>query len=171
MSDANVLVDAQRRRPWQTPLLPYVASFAGRGLVTHNRHPAPSRFMQTRKPQVFAVERESLERRRRAASAFRGVGAIGAIDGSSIGSTALVSEGLPFLRLIIAQRSGALSHELTAAQWQSVMEISAFGRAGVGPPPPAVYRPMAATTGTVEQRSAGSAPVSLASLTDEIEES
>jgi hypothetical protein len=174
LSDANVLVDAQRRRPWQTPLLPYVASFAGRGIVTHNRHPAPSRFTQTRKPQVFAVERESLERRRRAAAAFRGgaESSRGVRDGSSVGSAALVSEVLPFLRLIIAQRAGAASHELTTAQWQSVMEISAFGRAGAGPPPPAIYRPVAAATGAADQRgpSAAASAMPLA-VDDEIEES
>ena len=44
MSDAAVLMHAQRLRPWQTPLLPYVSSLAARGVVTMNRHPAPSRF-------------------------------------------------------------------------------------------------------------------------------
>ena len=70
MSDAQSLVDAYRRRPWQHALLPYVASLAGRGVVTHNRTPAPSRFTQTRKPHVYQVEKDAAERRRRCVRAF-----------------------------------------------------------------------------------------------------
>jgi hypothetical protein len=71
LSDASHFVDAYRRRPWQTPLLPYVASLAGRGVVTCNQNPLPSRRLQICKPQVFAVERELLERKRRTALAFQ----------------------------------------------------------------------------------------------------
>lgn len=175
LSDANMLVDAQRRRPWQTPLLPYVASLAGRGLVTHNRHPAPSRFMQTRKPQVFAIEREGLERKRRAASAFQRPQldgtpeAGGVLRGGGIGSAALTSEVLPFLRLIIAQRGGG-GHELTADQWQLLMELTSFGKPSGGLPPPPVYRrPSAAITAGAAQQASGSADAATALDDDPIE--
>ena len=165
LSDANVLVDAQRRRPWQTPLLPYVASLAGRGLVTHNRHPAPSRFTQTRKPQLFAVEREALERKRRAARAFQRPEANGFVESCCMSSAALTSEMLPFLRLIISQNQrGGQQQHLTAEQFQSVMELSTFARAGGGPGPPplAVYRPLPPPQAS--QHEAGAA-----ALDDEIE--
>ena len=71
LSDAALLVHAHRRRPWQTPLLPYVASLASRGVTTCNRQPAPSKFTQVSKPQLFTVERTITDRRERATAAFR----------------------------------------------------------------------------------------------------
>ena len=70
MSDAAVLMHAQRLRPWQTPLLPYVSSLAARGVVTMNRHPAPSRFTALTRPQSFTVEKTATERRQRVLAAF-----------------------------------------------------------------------------------------------------
>ena len=143
LSAANVLTDAQRRRPWQTALLPYVASLAGRGLVTNNQHPAPSSFNPTRKPLLFAIEREALERKGRAASAFGHRDPCGILDGFALGSTVLASEVLPAIRLIIS-RSGGQSHCLTQQQWQSVMEMTSYqstGRTMSGSLAPLVYRP------------------------------
>ena len=70
LSDSAALLSAQRLRPWQPQLLPYVGSLAGRAVVTHNRQPAPSRFSQISKPQTFTVERAVLERRQQAVAAF-----------------------------------------------------------------------------------------------------
>jgi len=127
-SDAMVLVEAQQKRPWQTPLLPYVASLAGRGVVTHNRHPAPSRFLQTRKPQVFAVDRQALERKRQACRAFLPVcdssTAISAAAGLGGGFT-LVTDTLPYLRLMLAPTVSA-PHPLTSEQWDALMELTTF---------------------------------------------
>ena len=77
---------------------------------------------------LFAVEREALERKRRAASAFRHAESNNLLDGRQ-SSAALSSEVLPFLRLIIAQRGGQ-GHYLSPEQWQSVMELTTFARAG-----------------------------------------
>jgi hypothetical protein len=73
LSDAAVLLNAQRQRPWQGQLLPYVGSLAGRAVVTHNQQPAPSRFSQISKPQSFVVERNAVERAHQAMSAFHPV--------------------------------------------------------------------------------------------------
>ena len=70
LSDSAVLLGAQRLRPWQTQLLPYIGSLASRSVVTHNREPAPSRFSQISKPQIFAIERTVMERRQQAVAAF-----------------------------------------------------------------------------------------------------
>lgn len=138
-SDATVLAEAQQKRPWQTPLLPYVASLAGRGVVTHNRHPAPSRFLQTRKPQVFAIDRQAMERKRRARRAFlpvcsTAVSAVGGVGGVGGGSLTLVTDTLPFLRLMLTP-TASVRRPLTSEQWDVLMELTAF--AGRIPQPPA----------------------------------
>lgn len=133
LSDASVVVDAQRGRPWQIALLPHVGSLAGRGLVTNNRHPAPSRFTQTHKPHPFAVERDALERAQRAVRAFQRQEKDGVL-GYALGSTNLSCEMLPFLRLITAQ-CGSQGYSLNPDQWQSIKEITTFtqGAGSAGP--------------------------------------
>jgi hypothetical protein len=162
LSDAHSLVEAQKRHPERlTPLLPYVSSLAGRGVVSTNLHPAPTSFKPTTKPRVYAVEREVLERRRRAASAFlqpsiptassaSPAGAPLSHDDTSVaeasrfsgGSVMLAAEVVPLLRLIVAPlRGGALplaqdEHALSAEQWQSMAELTSFGRPLPPQPPP-----------------------------------
>ena len=140
LSDAHVLTDAQRRRPWQQLLLPYVASLAGRAVVTPNCHPAPPRFLQTRKPQVFQVERDALERIRRVTAAFRVApdvrgGGGGFLDGGvNHDAASLALELVPTLRVLATSRGAqrqqqqlSLSHE----QWKCVGELTSF----IGGPP------------------------------------
>lgn len=135
LSDASALAEAQRRHPWQTPLLPYVASLAGRSVITHNRHPAPSRRSQIRKPQLFAVEREAVERARRAVAAFRsGLD----FDLRLRGAGELASDLLPFLRLLMRQTSTARFAELprlSDEQFNAMVELTTYGAA---PPPPRI---------------------------------
>ena len=192
-SDAHVLTDAQKRRPWQLPLLPYIASIAGRGVVTTNVNPAPSKFLQTRKPQLFQVERDGLERKRRAVNAFHSAseamrlhGALGGAFGSGNGggnggmgivecgvmhgATSLTIEILPALKLIatpqgVEQQRLFLTHE----QWQSMAEIVSYNG---GPPPPPHYHPTYAPppppAGAPMQQPAGGTSANWAA--DEIED-
>lgn len=156
LSDAALLVHAHRRRPWQTPLLPYVASLASRGVTTCNRQPAPSKFTQVSKPQLFTVERTITDRRERATAAFRPTS-----DGtsqatcsfascSSAGSN-LVAEVLPFVEIIVRLEESKVSSFdgrqepvtgtgrdwgslqpflafMSNAQRQSLLELTAFGQ-------------------------------------------
>ena len=144
LSDAAHVLDAQRRAPWHSALAPYVACVAGRGVVTRNRAPAPPRFAQTRKPALYGVEREALERKRRATASFNPLSAGhggGELDGQSLASLGLVGSGeltaeiIPFLRLIVAPtciRPGQPAHagpQLTEPQWESVAELCALSGA------------------------------------------
>ena len=165
MSDAAVLMHAQRLRPWQTPLLPYVSSLAARGVVTMNRHPAPSRFTALTRPQSFTVEKTSTERRQRLLAAFMPAGddhtsASRAPPPSSCASLAapcrsslarippthqahallsdaenLATEYIPLLRCMLAPACSPyasaqrqLPFPITAAQWQSVSEMTTYDR-------------------------------------------
>ena len=146
LSDAAVLADAYRRRPWQTQLLPYVAALAGRGVVTHNRHPAPARKAMIRKPQLYAVEREGAERMRRTSAAFHslegggcsggggGGGGAGSGGGGRFGGSALATDVVPFLRVLAHASYGRpeTAPRLTDAQWKAMVELTTFG----GRPPP-----------------------------------
>jgi len=130
MSDAAVLMHAQRLRPWQTPLLPYVSSLAARGVVTTNRHPAPSRFTALTRPQSFTVEKTSTERRQRLLAAF-----MPACDDHASASQNLATEYIPLLRCMLAPACSPyasaqrqLSVRITAAQWQSVSEMTSYDR-------------------------------------------
>jgi DNA polymerase III delta prime subunit len=161
LSDAHVLAEAQRRRPWQTALLPYVASLAARGVITPNRHPIPARFPAVRKPQLFQVERDALERKRKAAASFvsaselrrgisSGVGdAFGGVGGGGVlacggmhSGHALTTELLPYLKLLATPRHVAEQHlALSKEQWQLMATLGTYTN---GPPPPPHCLPPAA---------------------------
>ena len=115
-------------------------SLAGRGVVTYNRHPAPSRLSVIRKPQLYAVDRETNERRRRVEKAFH------CLDGSGAGSnrfggSALATDVLPFLRVLSHYGYGRpdVAPQLTDAQWKAMVELTSFGGRPAPPrtlPPP-----------------------------------
>jgi len=131
LSDASFVADAHRRRPWQTQLLPYVASLAGRGVVSRNHHPAPSRQHPVRKPHLYAVERDAADRAKRIANAFHP----DVSSGRLCGTTELACDLLPFLR-VAAQRGGVnCAHiaELSDRQWEVMVELTTFS----GRPAPA----------------------------------
>ena len=192
LSDAHCLVEAYRRRPWQQALLPYVASLAGRAVVTANRHPAPSRFLQTRKPQIYQVERDGLERRRRAmvsfhrgsaatafggvaASAFAGADAGGVMGveqyGGIRGFSSLTVEIVPYLKFIAVPR-GVHEHRvhLSHEQWKVMAELTTY--AG-GPPAPPHHQPPPLAQSIAPYGAAPAAPrapFAFDSFIDDIEE-
>ena len=149
----------------------YVArALAGRAVVTSNRHPAPSKFLQTRKPQLFQVERDSLERRRRGMTAFHRApptsalgGAFGGGGGGSMiddvgglrGCSELTVDILPYCKFI-ATPKGVHEHRvhLTREQWQIMSDLTAYVG---GPPPPPHYLPPPLTA-PMGQRPHGVAP-------------
>eukprot|EP00908_Phaeocystis_cordata_P009483 Transcript_20263.p1 GENE.Transcript_20263~~Transcript_20263.p1 ORF type:complete len:641 (+),score=165.34 Transcript_20263:1-1923(+) len=139
LSDAAVLADAQRVRPWQTPLLPYVSSLAARGVCTTNRHPAPSRFTGLTRPQFLVVDKAATERRQRALAAFMPSCDDHAhtlpegILTSHAGQ--LTTEYAPLLRFMLApacspyaSAQAQLHVGITGDQWQSVAELTNYGR-------------------------------------------
>ena len=178
LSDASVFADALRRRPWQTQLLQYVPSLAGRGVVTYNRHPAPSRLSVIRKPQLYAVDRETNERRRRVEKAFHSLDGSGA-GSSRFGGSALATDVLPFLRVLSHHGYGRpdVAPQLTDAQWKAMVELTSFGGRPAPPrtlpPPPlmadarALANPYLGPSQVAGASSSGSVPTIEA---DEIEE-
>jgi len=180
LSDANTIADAYRRARWQTSLLGYISSVAGRGVTAVNQHPTYSRSLRAiRKPQVYAVDRQVTERKQRAAAAFHQV-----VDGCSgvdrlCGPSELVSELLPYLRLVIAP-SGAPNRtdgvRLSTEQSRVVSELTTFttGRRAPLPVPMVVGLPEARSSkvpGGVGQLRGQLADASLpAVLEDDIED-
>jgi len=135
LSDASALAEAQRRRPWQTPLLAYVASLAGRGVVSHNMHPAPSRRAQIRKPHMYAVERESCERARRLSVVFRSTTT--EYCDRLYAPAELAVDVLPYHRIFAQCSSNRSStvQRLDDGQWTLMVELTTFG-GRLAPPRP-----------------------------------
>ena len=126
-SDASMLIDVHRRFPWQTPILPYVASIAARGVVTNNLAPAPSRLSQIRKPQAFAVDAEASSKMRQDLNAFR-------TSHSDVNyfyncsRTELATDRIPYMRSCgcmpaahVGQRDARASRLSLAAQGEQVL--------------------------------------------------
>ena len=136
LSDAALLMQAHRQRPWQTPLLPYISSLAARGTVTPNQHPAPSGFTQISRPQFFAVDKAAAERQQSALGAFlpSGLAATGPCDlpegGPPTHAGQLTTEYIPHIRLMLSQCSNGprpLELRISAEQWKSIATLTAFG--------------------------------------------
>ena len=136
LSDAALLMQAHRQRPWQTPLLPYISSLAARGTVTPNQHPAPSGFTQISRPQFFAVDKAAAERQQRALGAFlpAGLAATGRRDlpegGAPPHAGQLTTEYIPHIRLMLSQCSNGprpLELPISGEQWHSIATLTAFG--------------------------------------------
>ena len=169
LSDASFMSEAYRRRPWQVQLLPYVASLAGRGVVSCNQHPAPSRQQVFRKPHLYTVEREITERTQRLANKFQSAAA--GSSGRLHGTAELAVDLIPHLRLALQHAAGrsVSSPCLSDEQWDTMVQLTTF--AGRLPP----QRPRAAGPSTFgvphDTGGAGTLPTNRQThLDDEIEE-
>lgn len=132
LSDAGVFAEARDKRPSShAPLLAYVASIAGRGVIVHNQHPLVQRKFgdgAIRKPEVYAVERVMNERRQHTVSAFHRAANSNEPLSRLCSSTELTTDLVPFLALM---HCGPLAHShslqwLSGEQWQLMSELSGF---------------------------------------------